>query len=146
MVKSSVDYSIIKTFNIPPRTRFGWYYLCVVWTDVKLACDVDQPLFGRVKIRHADAPRAIDQVDQVIGRCAAACTDNTCDRYQVILVMLQFLLMTSCSVPALTSSSSAASNRISRNTTAENKHSNMASSPLSTTGQLLLDNNDLIAH
>lgn len=43
-------------------------------TDVKLAGDVDKPLLGCVEVREANAPRAINNVDQVIYSCAAACT------------------------------------------------------------------------
>lgn len=42
--------------------------------DVKLAGDVDQPLLGRVEVREADAPRAVDDIDQVVDCRAAACT------------------------------------------------------------------------
>ena len=50
------------------------YYLWVVGTDVKLAGDVDEPLLGCFKVRVADTPRAIDNIDQVIDSCAAAYT------------------------------------------------------------------------
>lgn len=50
------------------------YYLCVVGTDVKLAGDVDEPLLGRFKVREANTPWAINDIDQVIYSCAAAYT------------------------------------------------------------------------
>lgn len=54
--------------------QLGSYYLRVVGADVKLAGDVDEPLLGSVEVRVAHAPRAINNVDEVIHGRAAACT------------------------------------------------------------------------
>lgn len=58
-----------------------FYYLWVVGTDVKLAGDVNEPLLGRIKVRVADTPWAINNVHQVIYSCAAAYTHTHKDKY-----------------------------------------------------------------
>lgn len=106
-------------------------------TDVKLAGDVDEPLFGLLEVSEANAPWAINNIDQVIYSCAAACPQ----RRFIITLKKQLRGYTMAyhlrlkqkpykyvrSLPAWTSSSSAASTEVSSNIALHADHSNMAS-------------------
>lgn len=104
-------------------------------TDVKLAGDVDEPLFGLLEVSEANAPWAINNIDQVIYSCAAACPQ----RRFIITLKKQLCGYTKAyhlwlkqnhtgmSLPAWISSSSAASADVSSNIALHADHSNMVS-------------------